>query len=257
MAAVKIPKVTSEDFSFGPWKILAKKGPILTSKEDEDIRSQLDIPALPEMCFGQTLLQISHESGFAISFNPVDSLKLVDNKNDTMKVAYASEWQQQRQQLDVSKEIAKPFDWTYSTDYQGTISGEDKLKIHDTEELIDLEKLKKHEKIHFYQSLVLFEDELADNGIAKLSVKMRVMPSSFFVLLRFFLRVDNVLVRVNDTRLYHEAGMNFLLREYSSKEKMVRELPIIMQKDENSVSEFLDLKIERNTKLEFEETDGT
>jgi hypothetical protein len=32
----------------------------------------------------------------------------------------------------------------------------------------------------------------------------RVMPSSFFLLLRFFLRIDGVLIRMNDTRLYHE-----------------------------------------------------
>ena len=34
----------------------------------------------------------------------------------------------------------------------------------------------------------------------------RVMPTSFFVLLRFFLRVDGVIIRINDTRLYHEAS---------------------------------------------------
>lgn len=34
----------------------------------------------------------------------------------------------------------------------------------------------------------------------------RVMPSSFFVLLRFFLRVDGVLIRMNDTRLHHEVS---------------------------------------------------
>ena len=32
----------------------------------------------------------------------------------------------------------------------------------------------------------------------------RVMASGFFVLLRFFLRVDGVLVRMNDTRIYHQ-----------------------------------------------------
>ena len=37
-------------------------------------------------------------------------------------------------------------------------------------------------------------------------VTQRVMPTSFFLLLRFFLRVDRVLIRINDTRLYHEAG---------------------------------------------------
>lgn len=37
----------------------------------------------------------------------------------------------------------------------------------------------------------------------------RVMPSSFFVLLRFFLRVDGVLIRMNDTRLHHEVNLYF------------------------------------------------
>jgi hypothetical protein len=34
----------------------------------------------------------------------------------------------------------------------------------------------------------------------------RVMKNSFFVLLRYFLRIDNVLVRINDTRFYHEVN---------------------------------------------------
>jgi type 2A phosphatase activator TIP41 len=36
------------------------------------------------------------------------------------------------------------------------------------------------------------------------------MPTSFFLLLRFFLRVDGVLIRINDTRLYHEASVTGL-----------------------------------------------
>jgi len=35
-----------------------------------------------------------------------------------------------------------------------------------------MEKLKIKEKIYFYEDLILYEDELADNGIAKLNVKM-------------------------------------------------------------------------------------
>lgn len=38
--------------------------------------------------------------------------------------------------------------------------------------MIDLEVLKKKEKIYFYEDIILFEDELADNGCALLSVKM-------------------------------------------------------------------------------------
>jgi len=32
----------------------------------------------------------------------------------------------------------------------------------------------------------------------------RVMATGFFILMRFFLRVDGVLVRLNDTRVYHQ-----------------------------------------------------
>ena len=35
-----------------------------------------------------------------------------------------------------------------------------------------MEKLKIKEKIYFYDDVVLYEDELADNGVAKLNVKM-------------------------------------------------------------------------------------
>ena len=41
-----------------------------------------------------------------------------------------------------------------------------------TEEKIDIEKLKVREKIMFYEDMLLFEDELADNGTSMLSVKM-------------------------------------------------------------------------------------
>lgn len=44
------------------------------------------------------------------------------------------------------------------------------------------------------------------------------MPSTFLVLQRYFLRVDNVLIRVIDTRIYHEFGTDFIIREFKYKE---------------------------------------
>lgn len=52
------------------------------------------------------------------------------------------------------------------------------------------------------------------------------MPSSFFILLRYFLRVDNVLIKINDTRLYHELDNNYIIREYTSREAKVDELKV-------------------------------
>lgn len=120
------------------------------------------------------------------------------------------------------EEKIKPFDWTFSTDYQGTFN--DKLKIEETKLKIDITKLMKREIILFYHDLTLFEDELHDNGVAKCSVKIRVMPSGFFVLLRFFLRVDNVMIKMNDTRFYYELNSNYILKEYTSREAKVSEL---------------------------------
>ena len=42
----------------------------------------------------------------------------------------------------------------------------------ETEERIDYEKLKDQERIAFYDEVILFEDELADNGAAVFSVKI-------------------------------------------------------------------------------------
>ena len=49
-----------------------------------------------------------------------------------------------------------------------------------------------------------------ENAIYIFCFFQRVMQSSIFLLLRFFLRVDGVLVRINDTRLYHEVGADNL-----------------------------------------------
>ena len=106
----------------------------------------------------------------------------------------------------------------------GTCS--DHFQVQPTDLKIDYDKLKVQEKILFFDEVVLYEDELDDNGCAKLSVKLRVMQSGFFILQRFYLRVDKTLIRVFDTRIYFEAGNNFFLREYSEREQTVDKLNI-------------------------------
>lgn len=66
--------------------------------------------------------------------------------------------------------------------------------------------------------MVLYEDELADNGIAMLSCKIRVMPGRLLLLSRFFMRLDNVLIRLRDTRVYIDFETREVIREYQSKE---------------------------------------
>jgi len=61
------------------------------------------------------------------------------------------------------------------------------------------------------------------------------MPNSFFILLRYFLRIDNVLLRMNDTRYYHEFDSDFILQEYTSREAKVQDLNVSKQRP-NAVS---------------------
>ena len=48
--------------------------------------------------------------------------------------------------------------------------------------------------------------------------EQRVMPHSFFILSRLFLRVDNVLFRVHDVRIYHAFGSGEIIREVAGME---------------------------------------
>ncbi len=95
---------------------------------------------------------------------------------------------------------AKQYDWTFASDYSGTLAGG--ATLTDTPLVIPYDKLKIQEPILFFDQMVLFQDELADNGDCIQSVKVRVMPSGFFCLHRMFLRVDDVICTIRDTRLY-------------------------------------------------------
>ncbi|XP_032431785.1 TIP41-like protein isoform X9 [Xiphophorus hellerii] len=151
----------------------------------------------------------------------------------------------ERAESEHAQEVLRPFDWTFTTDYRGTLLGEElQIKVTNTEERIDIEKLKAREHIMFFEEVLLFEDELHDHGVSMISVKIRVMPSSFFLLQRFFLRVDGVLIRINDTRVYYEDGKDYMLREFSTRENTITELKFLKSE--------ADLEyIERRLKLDF------
>jgi type 2A phosphatase activator TIP41 len=50
--------------------------------------------------------------------------------------------------------------------------------VSETTERINIEKLKVREKILFYEDMLLFEDELADNGTSVLNARMVSCQSS-------------------------------------------------------------------------------
>ncbi|XP_005993451.1 TIP41-like protein [Latimeria chalumnae] len=248
-------KSSKQEFTFGPWKLTAAKTHIMKSADIEKLADEMHMPSLPEMLFGDNVLRIQHSEGFGIEFNAKDALKCVNNSLDYVKVACAQEWQESRAESEHTKDVVKPYDWTYTTDYKGTLLGDTvTLKVVPTTDRIDMEKLKAREQIMFFEEVLLFEDELHDHGVSSLNVKIRVMPSSFFLLLRFFLRVDGVMIRMNDTRLYHEAEKNYMLREYTSRESKVADLkhvPPPLYTEPNEISQYLPLRLMVCEKLEL------
>lgn len=244
-------------FQFGPWTLTSVKTHILESEGPlrESFEGQLELPQVPEMIFADNVLRVEHQAGYGVEFNALDALKLVDAHHDSLKVAVSDAWREARSDSEFIKDVVKPFDWTYTTDYKGTVFGKEgaQMNIEATEEKIDLEKLKVKEKIHFYDDVLLFEDELSDNGTSVLSVKVRVMPTSFLILLRFFMRVDNVIVRLIDTRYYHEADKNYILREFCYKDSKIEDIkgPPHIVTDVNRVSDYLTVRKATCEKLLF------
>eukprot|EP01104_Vermistella_antarctica_P014776 TRINITY_DN4706_c0_g1_i2.p1 TRINITY_DN4706_c0_g1~~TRINITY_DN4706_c0_g1_i2.p1 ORF type:complete len:257 (-),score=66.51 TRINITY_DN4706_c0_g1_i2:51-821(-) len=223
------------------WTFTFAKSHIFTSDELDVLKESLDAPCLPEMVFGRNRLCLHHqESGTSFVFDASHALKEWDFRTPAnIKVAYSKEWSQERS--DENKDmVAKDYDWTFTTPYKGHLEvngarvDEEKEGEKEGQEgtgsmvgqatrsdtlTIDMERLKRPDPILFYEDIILFHDELADNGDAVLSVKCRAMPTCLFVLLRFWMRLDDVLFRVIDTRLYHEFGKDYVVREQKVMER--------------------------------------
>ncbi|MEW5316248.1 MAG: hypothetical protein WDW38_007629 [Sanguina aurantia] len=71
-----------------------------------------------------------------------------------------------------------------------------------TTEQIDRSVLMEREPILFFDEVLLYESDLDDNGVVQMSVKFRVMGKAWYVLLRLWLRVDGVMVRLREVRLF-------------------------------------------------------
>ncbi|TVY87437.1 TIP41-like protein [Lachnellula willkommii] len=200
------------------FKISARKLPISKSGPIDEMSKELGIP-VPEMIFGNNMVSIEHvPTGWRLEFNAFDALNQVDKTDKNMlKVAYSKEWSSSREKTHEGiKEVVKPFDWSYSSNYKGTITNG--KPFEDSEEPIPLELLKRPDPILFFEEVLLYESELDDNGISLFSCKLRVMPERMLLLCRLFMRLDKVLVRIRDTRIYVDFNTGKVTRDYTEKE---------------------------------------
>ncbi|VDN01225.1 unnamed protein product [Thelazia callipaeda] len=178
----------------------------------------LKLPHLPDMIFpnNSVVITFPKEPHLRITFNALDALKSVDSSSyPNVLVAPSEEWQRTRKHFIHSRLGNRPFDWTYTSKYKGTVDG---YTVLPTNETISMETLKRRDPINFYSQVTLYEDELADHGCSEMSVRLRAMPTCLFLLCRFYLRIDDVLVRICDTRLYKELNSDSFLRQWTHRE---------------------------------------
>ncbi|KAH8118670.1 type 2A phosphatase activator TIP41 [Phellopilus nigrolimitatus] len=176
------------------------------------------------------------QNGWTYAFDAAGALGRVKNGelvegDGGVKVGYADAWLKSRTEpgsaLPMPKTVpTKPYDWTYTTVYAGAAL-DDAAPVNfvpadpnNPAHTIPLAELMRPDPILFYAEIPLFEDELHDNGSSHLVVRIRVMPGCIFVLSRFTLRVDNVLFRSFDTRIYHSfmSSPPLVIRETSGWE---------------------------------------
>ncbi|KAF9534135.1 TIP41-like family-domain-containing protein [Crepidotus variabilis] len=244
---------TTRSITVSNWTITSSTHPISNAPQCDALHASLggNLP-LPEMTFGQNYLSLLHRpTGKAWAFTTDEALRCVktgelSEGDGPVKVGYADKWLQSRtgegSMMPMPEVVAtKPYDWTYTTTYTGhetqleadtDISSiveprpineaQRKFKWVDADpeersQSIPLAELSRPDPILFYAEIPLFEDELHDNGSSSLLVRIRVMPTCFFLLSRFTLRVDNVLFRTFDTRIYHSFS-------FESPPILVREL---------------------------------
>ncbi|KAI1469347.1 TIP41-domain-containing protein [Daldinia caldariorum] len=256
----------------GAFVISTRKLPISKAGPIEAMERDLGIP-VPEMIFGDNLVSVRHApSGWAVEFNARDALDAVDKTDRHMlQVAYAKDWSASREQTSAGiKDVVKPYDWSYSTTYRGTVippsspprahppppsplpppqavapatsssegntsersnpsdtetetetergARSSKFEFAPTDKPIPIELLKRRDPILFFDEVMLYESELDDNGISVLSVKVRVHERRMLLLARLFMRLDNVVVRIRDTRVYVDFAAEEVTREYTARE---------------------------------------
>ncbi|CAM9747692.1 unnamed protein product [Discosporangium mesarthrocarpum] len=199
---------------------------------------------LPEILFGKSSLQLHDEvSGFLLHFDARGALKrwmqlFIAGDYEVIKVQEARKWKTRRH-VDIN---VKPqeYDWTWGTDYMGmsclipakngeemphegdksspvfTTNGSAVTWVQCPPGGIDRSLLEDRSiPILFYDEVPLYEDFIHDHGIVRLSVKIRVMPQCWYVLLRYWLRVDGVVMKVYDTRVFHVLGHPHVFREHT------------------------------------------
>ena len=232
-------------FSYKGWDFYSHTENMLNSK-DLDIliknkqENGLFVSHLPEIFYGFNRLFLINESqNFCYEFSPIQMLSLT-NYNIREKLLKEKEIYyipfQAKSQYSKIEDTKNEMDWSFSSPYMGHITSINNCimnkyyhKINETKEF-KIEKSNfifpetKIENVLNYNQVQFFEDELGDIGLSEGKIGFGVMDECFLGLMRCYLRVDNMVVRNIDTKIYHKFGEKYIIRNFTVKEKTYDEL---------------------------------
>ena len=232
-------------FSYKGWDFYSHTENMLNSK-DLDIliknkqENGLFVSHLPEIFYGFNRLFLINESqNFCYEFSPIQMLSLT-NYNIREKLLKEKEIYyipfQAKSQYSKIEDTKNEMDWSFSSPYMGHITSINNCimnkyyhKINETKEF-KIEKSNfifqetKIENVLNYNQVQFFEDELGDIGLSEGKIGFGVMDECFLGLMRCYLRVDNMVVRNIDTKIYHKFGEKYIIRNFMVKEKTYDEL---------------------------------
>lgn len=200
-------------FEIKGWHFKCKHGQAVSSHKRLELSDELGLKPmipLPEIVFDNSFLTIKWAAkSLQLSFSVVGAL---------------AAWRDENQE-EIGSWDHTSFDYTYRSNYGGDIAmgcdTKDKIEIIPSEEQIPLEKLQQRVEILYYDHVILFEDDVRDLGEIYTEAKIRVMHFGFLVLCRYYCRVDEKIVKMIDTRYYHEFGKDFIWRDRQVREARV------------------------------------
>eukprot|EP00933_Yihiella_yeosuensis_P052860 TRINITY_DN50991_c0_g1_i1.p1 TRINITY_DN50991_c0_g1~~TRINITY_DN50991_c0_g1_i1.p1 ORF type:complete len:323 (-),score=30.31 TRINITY_DN50991_c0_g1_i1:146-1072(-) len=246
-----------EAFGRQGWQFEANIRPLTRSDEIDEIASREKLCKVPDMFCGGAYLRLKHAVSSTVlelnisdallcsRWDPLPHLSLVPSLDvfgaaqedakplevpllGIVRCQFADRWRPQSDHPDV-RELRVNSCWTCSTPYWGTTyrgldaATSERIRLDGnaweaTEDTLPMDLLRQQDEIGWYQEILFWEDELGDNGLCRLSVRVRVMPSFWFVLFLCEMRVDNVMLREVATRLFCSFDSDSVLREWTWKE---------------------------------------
>lgn len=246
--AAALPGEASAHFSSGDFHFEADRRPLSRSEDIDEMAKRMSLCKVPDMLCGGAAFRVRHgPSRIMIQMEAEDALLCcrwspppptallpldVAVQADgpffgAVRCQFADTWRSHGDNPDV-KLLVVTSDWTCSTPYWGStcscpdsgatpsLLAADAWEV--TEEGLPMDLLRQRDEISWYNEVLLWEDELADNGLCRVSIRVRVMPSFWFALLICEVRVDNILLREVATRFFSSFNSDYVLREWTWKE---------------------------------------